>query len=507
MFPRVRVRSRLLAVLALAAAALLGLLAGARPGLQAQSAVLGEENSWVRIQNVGASDASVDLTFYNPDGTRAATDGCPRVSRCGPISPGSGWSFFQQGFDGLSNGYRGSAFVTVNQPFVGILARDAFKNGKLQIAGDTLRAGHGGSRQYASVVVNNASYVSRITVENESDSADACVQILYYAEGSLVPTVTDPSSGGSGCPDGGTRLAPRGSLIRDERTLPVPYGFDGAAVVRARRTASGVAAEGQQLSVFVDTRDRFGAGLASFRAIDDTEAGRVVVLPMADRGASEGARSWSTRFRIMNTHPEIPNEVTLRFEGTTSTGREVLIENTVTVRGALTCDQSADGIAGCLPSDRPLPSSFVGTVRIQSVDPVAVVAQRVGTDGSFDNYRGLTVADAARQAVLPVVNKNYGPFGDSRGWNSWFRVLTFDGSVANVRVIYYSRQFPGGLFASPVTVDRQRTFRQADESQLPDGWVGSAIIVADRPIVAVVNLENDVFSGDAVMQYDAIGFD
>ena len=110
--------------------------------------------------------------------------------------------------------------------------------------------------------------------------------------------------------------------------------------------------------------------------------------------------------------------------------------------------------------------------------------------------------------VLPVLNKNFGPWGDSKGWNSWFRVLTFDGSVAHVTVVYYSKQFPDGLFPSGAArVDGQRTFVQWENSALPDGWVGSAVIVADRPVVVVANLESDVFRGDPAMLYNGVSLE
>jgi hypothetical protein len=106
--------------------------------------------------------------------------------------------------------------------------------------------------------------------------------------------------------------------------------------------------------------------------------------------------------------------------------------------------------------------------------------------------------------VLPVLNKNFGPWGDFRGWNSWFRVLSFDGSEARLNVIYYSKHFPAGLVSAPIRVDRQTTLRQWENGRLPDGWVGSAIIIADRPVVAVANLESDVFEGDPVMLYNGV---
>ena len=498
---------RPLPVAALLAAALLGMLASGAPRLHANALSLGEENSWIRIQNVGGRAAQVDISFYDLTGAEVATDGCPQDGGCDAIPAGFGRSFFQQGFESLTAGYRGSAHVTVDQPFVAVLARDVFKDGAFQISGDSLRNVTGTSTQYAPIVQNNAAYVSRISVENGSEDREACFEIVFYAEGSPAPAATDPPAPTTGCPQGGQLVAPRGTMLRDEVSLIVPFGFDGAAVVRSLPTASGVAAEGQQPLVIVDTRDREAPGLATYRAVDGTELSRTVVLPLVDRNASDGQSSRTTRFRIVSATPGAPNEVTLLFEGEDAAGDRIEIEHTVVVTGALTCDQRSDGPAGCLPDGQALPATFRGTVRMQSVDPIAVVAQRLSTDGSLADYRGFTVEEAARQVVLPVLNKNFGPWGDSKGWNSWFRVLTFDGSTAHVQVIYFSRHFPGGLFTPPAAVETQRTYRQWEDRRLPDGWVGSAIVVADRPIVVVANLESDVFQGDPVMLYNGLGFD
>ena len=58
-----------------------------------------------------------------------------------------------------------------------------------------------------------------------------------------------------------------------------------------------------------------------------------------------------------------------------------------------------------------------------------------------------------------------------------------------------------------VRVNGDKTFRQWEVTSLPDGWVGSAVIIADRPIVVLANLESDVFEGDPVMLYNAITLD
>ena len=149
---------------------------------------------------------------------------------------------------------------------------------------------------------------------------------------------------------------------------------------------------------------------------------------------------------------------------------------------------------------------FLGTVRMQAVNPIAVVVQRLSADGSLADYRGCTGVEASTQVVLPVVDRNFGPFGGKRGWNSWFRVLAFDGSAAQVYVVYYGRQFPSGLFPQGSTRvgSDGLTFRQWQDDRLPDGFVGSAVIVADRPVVVVANLESDVFVGDPVMLYNGV---
>ena len=501
-------RPRLALALALVAALVAVVAPQSRGGsLRAQSLGLGDENSWVRIQNVGIQPATIELAFYDLDGAELAVDGCPQDGGCAALQPGFGWSFFQQGFDGLPEGYRGSAYITLDQPFVSMLARDAFKDGLFQIGGDSLRLGGGGDTQYAPIVQNTAQYVSRMSVQNTSDELEACIQIAYYAEGALRPAAVDPPGATAGCPHGGQLVPPRGTLLRDERSLSVPAGFDGSAVVRTYDTAGGVRAASQLPSMVVDTRERSGPGLATYRAVGGDELSRVVVLPLVDRGASAGQSTFTTRFRIMNGDPGAPNVVELLFEGENAAGDRIEIEHTVNVLGSLTCDQRLPGAGGCLPPGEALPEVFFGTVRMQAIEPIAVVAQRRSSDGALADYRGFTAEEASRQVVLPVLNKNFGPWGDAKGWNSWFRVLTFDGSVAHVRVVYYSKHFPNGLISQPVTVDGQRTFRQWDNRRLPDGWVGSAIVVADRPVVVVANLESDVFDGDPVMLYNGVSLE
>lgn len=498
---------RRVAAVALAAVVAVAVLAAQRPALAAQALSLGDENSWLRIQNVGARPATVDVTFFDAAGSKLATDGCPKAGLCPAIAPGVGWSFFQQGFDGLHVGYRGSALVKADQPFVGLLARDAFKGGLFQIDGDTLRLGRGTAGMAFPFVHNTDQYVSRITIQNTSDTADACVELRFWAQGQGAAMAIDPPAPAAGCPQGGTRLVPHATLVRNETSLPVPFGFDGSALVKTYDTAAGTRAADQTLAGTIDTRERRGPGLGEKRGIAADEQRRLVALPLIERSAATAGVVWNTRFRIMNANPGIPNQVSLRFEGTNADGERVEIDHTITVVSAVTCDQRSSAAAGCLPADRDLPATFTGSVRLQSTEPIAVVVQRTSSKGGFADYRGFTVGEASRQVVLPVLDKNFGPFGETRGWNSWFRVVSFDGSPAYVRVIYYARQFPTGQLRDAINAAGAVTVFQGADGNLPDGWVGSAIVISDQPIIVLVGLESDVFQGDAAMLYNGVGFD
>jgi hypothetical protein len=214
----------------------------------------------------------------------------------------------------------------------------------------------------------------------------------------------------------------------------------------------------------------------------------------------------------VNKDPSKPAQVALRFDGyDLSSGSAVSVSktNTFTVKGSRLCFQDRDDFANCLADGDRLPFNFVGTARITSTQPLAVVVDRGATINQiFTNYRGIRPEDAAGRVLLPVLNKNYGPVpGRANGWNSWFRVMVADGGDALVTVRYYGLDLPGGSVSYTVPVDREFTVFQAQESLLPDGFAGTAIIESNKPIVALADLYTDVFQGDPDLLYNGISLD
>ena len=176
------------------------------------------------------------------------------------------------------------------------------------------------------------------------------------------------------------------------------------------------------------------------------------------------------------------------------------------MNGARLCFQDRDDFANCLAPGDALPQNFVGTARITSTQPIGVIVSRArATPTPSRTTAAFRPEDGATRVLLPVLNKNYGPYQGHAGWNSYFRVLVADGGEANVHIRYVGLDLPGG----EVVVRRPRRPRvhgrsSSQESILPDGFAGTAILESDRPIVALANLSTDVFTGDTDLTYNGV---
>ena len=485
----------------------------------------GAENSWIRIQNIGDANANVEIDYVDEQGQIVGRDFCPSPT-CPPMYPGSGWTFFQRDNPSLPRGFQGSAIVTTDQPVVALLAKDIFNGPLFSIAGDTMAQGAGSHRIYLPLTAKRdgpgASWNGRFAIQNMSDTVTACVTITYmsnYADAEVAwdpyrpPSSGGPSSGPRlpGCPEGGMPLAPRGTIFRTIDDMVVPDGFTGSVRVDLHRNASGQGPNQQFITATAETWNSDSSIFASYRGLDESELGREIVLPLIDREVGP-SNSYTTHFQIVNKDPSRPAEVTLRFDGY-DLGQDppelISKTNTLTVQAARLCFQHREDFANCLAAGDALPFNFVGTVRLTSTEPLGVIVNRsTWLSDTFTNYRGIRPEDGARRVLLPVLNKNYDPSQTPfAGWNSWFRVMVADGGTATVRVTYYGFDLPGGSLSYTREVDREFTVFQYLEQMLPDGFAGTAIIEADRPIVAVANLFTDAFAGDPDLLYNGVSLD
>ncbi len=483
--------------------------------LAAAAYTFGTENSWIRVQNIGVADATVTVTYFNEGGQQVGQDVCPSAG-CPALGPGQGWTFFQANNLNLPPGYKGSAVVESDQPIVALQAKDVRRNGAFMIDGNTTTMASGSSKMYLPLIANRdgaqSDSMGRFAVQNLSDTVTACVGLTYLSNNTDGEIAWDPFKPGTkgklqpGCPKGGRAIPPHGTLFRDPDTFGVPANFTGSVRIETYKNQAGVPPEQQVLTATADSWNTIYNLFSSYRALDDKDMSKTVLLPLVDRevGLFNG---FSTRFQIENKDPANPAQVTIRFEGFDLDNGNAFVakQNTLTVRGARLCFQDRDDFANCLAAGDRLPHNFVGTARLTSTQPIGVITSRGTRFGdTFTNYRGFRPEDGARRVLLPVLNKNYGPYGDRRGWNSWFRVLVADGGQANIRIRYLGLDLPGGEQSYTVQAFREFTVFQFQEPMLPNGFAGTAILESDRPIVALANIYTDVFAGDTDLLYNGI---
>jgi hypothetical protein len=164
----------------------LALVSGAGGSRRVEAAyTFGVENSWIRVQNIGQADATVEVDYYDENGILAGRDICPTPGVCPSLAPGSGWTFFTRDNPTLPPGFKGSAVITTDQPIAAILAKDVIRGDAFLIAGDSVTVGAGSHRLYLPLVSNQdgpySDWNGRFVIENLSDTTTACLTITYLS--------------------------------------------------------------------------------------------------------------------------------------------------------------------------------------------------------------------------------------------------------------------------------------------------------------------------------------
>jgi len=474
--------------------------------IYAEKISLGEENSWFRIHNVGSKLAEVEIAYFDQKGNQILIDGCNKNLPCKNIQPEKSWTFFQQSQAAMKVGFRGSAFITSSQPFVTLMGRDAFKNNQFQISGDTLRLLPNTKRQILPIVQNNNEFISRISVQNLDKKHVGCAQIQFVSKEDIFNLEEYYNFDKSFCTNGGISIPPKASITIDEEILSLIGPFDGFAIVDALDNSEGFLAYDQSYFVSVETREKNGSGLTQYRGIDADEVSSDVVLPIVDKNHIANNMNWDVVYRVVNNNIFDENKVNFLYQGFDDRANYYEFEHTVSFSKMLHCDLRLELSSQCIPDQLLDINNFSGTVRMKADQDIAVVAQLYSSGRLLGDYRGLTAEEASRQLFMPVLNKNYGPFGDAVGWNSWYRIFTFDGQDAKIKQYYFSNK-DDNITSPTMTLNREKTFFQNDNILLDNKWVGSGYIISDKPIVGVVFLFNENFQGDNLLMYNAVSLE
>lgn len=470
---------------------------------------LHNENSWIRIQNMGSADATIDIKYLDEHGQTVFDQTCPAWGVCPYIAPGAGWTFEERQNPYLPSGFIGSAVITSDQPLAVLLAKDADGGaGYYETAGDTVALNAGSTNLYLPLVLNRDGYAqnwdSRFAVENLG-STTACATLVYTSNATDAEVHREPDAGATpqvGCPKGGIAIAAGGTLFRSVPTMGVGPNFTGSVRVDLVQNGQGTPPSQQYIAATTDVFSSTSRHFSAYSGLTSADMGNALLLPLIERTASG---EWSTDFEIMNADPSKPANVSIRFDGWDGNNQFVSKTTSFPLRSSRQCFQDSDS-ANCLAPGDTLPQNFHdGTAWVTSDQPVGVIVSR-GSNRSdtYVSYRGLRTDSAAQRVYLPLVDKN-APTGASRtGWNSWVRVMAADGGPANLTIRYFDPSLPGGQVAYGTSMYRTATFIQAWEQGLPDGFSGSMIIESDRPIVALGNVTAGPFQGDPDLMYEGV---
>jgi len=232
------------------------------------------------VQNVGAADANLTITFYDSAGVQS----CELTDTLAPFAS-KGWWLPGLPNNCLPSGWVGSAAVTSDQPVVAI----ARPHVGTQVTAYSGLPG-GGKSMYVPMLFKDAfggSYDAAFYVQNV-DGADADITIKFYdSAGNLSCELSDSIA----------PLASSGWWVPGLADDCLPAGWVGGAVVTS---AQDIVAVG---------RPHVGAQVTTYPGIPSGSLD--VFLPMLFKDAFGG--SYDSAFYLQNTDASGPATVTLKF--------------------------------------------------------------------------------------------------------------------------------------------------------------------------------------------------
>jgi len=198
--------------------------------------------------------------------------------------------------------------------------------------------------------------------------------------------------------------------------------------------------------------------------------------------------TWATSFQVMNLGDNTAN-IVVEYYNEDGTKIDAATKSyTITVGSSLNIYQ---------PSVPGLPNGFKGSAVISADQPIAAVGSEQVTypDGSIGNsqYSGFSADTIGQLFYLPNVNKK---FGGSQ-WSSRITIQNTTSNSCSVTIKFYNSD---GTIRDTDMVSLNpygsTTLTQIDDPELPDGWLGAAVIQASENVAVIV----DVISADGRLE-------
>lgn len=341
--------------------------------LFATGGVGADSTTWTvgfQVQNLGTATANITITYYNQDGSVAAT-------QVDTIAPGTSKTYYGATMN-VPDGFNGSVVVTSDQPVVAIanqLTADP------TMAGSYIGVTAGATEVNLPLVMReNNLWNTAISVQN-AGTADANVTLNFYSGATVVDTITD--------------TIPPGASHRYDQSTQTNLGapFVGSAVVTSDQP---VAAE-------VNETD--GAILMSYTGFPAGATTIYAPLIMTDNNG------WYTGLQVQNI-------------GASTANVELKVDGTVVWTGTIAPDASE--------TFYPVPGTsagFVGSATVECTNGqplVGIVNELHSPSGQGMSYT--CFVGGTDSVFAPLI------MTDNSGWYTGLQVQNIGASAANVEL-------------------------------------------------------------------------
>ena len=315
---------------------------------------------------------------------------------------------------------------------------------------------------------------TRMSIQNAGPSGNANVTVTYVGANAPSPQTI------SGLPI--NQMA-----VLDQSDLSVT-NFNGSAIVTSTTN---------DLAVVVEEYKSTGGVEIAYNGIPQTDAAATLLMPgYIDEGA------WATDFTVVNT-TNTSTTATVTFSGSSASLSGPIGGNGSAYLNAHTGMPS--GWSGTFPS------GYYGSATVtagNASDKLVVaynIANSLGSANSNEGYVGFP-ATGSTSVVVPLIENMY-----STGWVTTFTAQVVNGGSANLTLSYSGNLQPAAICqpsCPPVTINGSHTFNQANDGQVPTGFLGGVTITSTSPIVVIADQNNSTFSaykyGDAAAGFSGI---
>ena len=186
---------------------------------------------------------------------------------------------------------------------------------------------------------------------------------------------------------------------------------------------------------------------------------------------------YNSTIAIQNTSATAPANVTLTYKNYNGN----LYSRSVSIPANSSHITQLDTDSALSPLGTTL---FYGTGTVTSSDQPVTVVVSTNSIGFLSTFAGFTSSDAATTLYAPQLLKYVYDGDTDYTWSTSILAMVADGSTGDVTVTYYPQ---GG---SPVSSTQKgvsmATFDQRFAVEIPGGFYGSAVISANKPVIAFV---------------------